>query len=132
MRQRDAPRRASYVDGINMTAALINPGNVTDAVNASGCNIGVYYTQSATVSNADISGANYFGVVVNGGNGTTAINVNITGSAIHDIGESPHNGTQHGDAIFYIDGSTSSSLDDSRTCGTSPSMKTTRTISVIP
>ena len=31
-------------DGINLTAALVNPsGPVTGTVNATGCNIGVYY-----------------------------------------------------------------------------------------
>jgi hypothetical protein len=119
-----------YVDGINMTAALVNPGDVTGTVTAAGCNIGVYYddsTTSATVNAADISGANYFGVVVNGGTGTHAIAVNVTGSAIHGIGETPLNGAQHGNAIFYINGSTSSSEDDSRTCGATT--KTTGTIS---
>src|SRR5882757_3704566 len=90
-----------YVDGINMTAEQINPGNVSGTVNAAGCNIGVYYndvTTSATVNAADISGANYFGVVVNGGGGAHAVAVNVTGSTIHDIGENPPNGAQHGNA----------------------------------
>ncbi len=35
---------AFFLDGINLTAALINPTTtVTGAVNAGGCNIGVYY-----------------------------------------------------------------------------------------
>jgi parallel beta-helix repeat protein len=119
-----------YVDGINMTAALVNPGDVTGTVNAAGCNIGVYYddgTTSATVNAADISGANYFGVVVNGGAGAHAIAVNVTGSAIHGIGETPLTGAQHGNAIFYMNASTLSSADDSRTCGATT--KTTGTIS---
>jgi hypothetical protein len=32
-----------FRDGINMTAALINPTSVTGTVNATGCNIGVYF-----------------------------------------------------------------------------------------
>ena len=119
-----------YVDGNNMTAALVNPGDVTGPVNAADCNIGVYYddgTTSATVNAADISGANYFGVVVNGGAGTHAIAVNVTGSTIHGIGETPLTGAQHGNAIFYMNASTSSSADDSRTCGATT--KTTGTIS---
>src|SRR5439155_8251071 len=38
------------------------------------------------------------GVLVNGAN------ANVTGSTIHDIGESPLNGSQHGDAIAYRNG----------------------------
>ena len=55
-------------DGLNMTAAVINPtATVTGQVNATGCNIGVYIdSQDATIDTAEIFGANYFGVVVNG------------------------------------------------------------------
>jgi hypothetical protein len=88
-------------DGINMTAAQIG-GNVTGNIDAAGCNIGVYYDNShpqGNVTNANIHGANYFGVVVNGDSGT--MKVNVTGSNIHDIGETPLNGDQHGNAIYY-------------------------------
>jgi hypothetical protein len=88
-------------DGINLTAAQIG-GNVTGALDAGGCNIGVYYDNSTTpgnVTGATIFGANYFGVVVNGDVG--AVSVNVTGSTIRDIGETPLNGTQHGTAIYY-------------------------------
>ena len=87
-------------DGINLTAAQIG-GNVTGNLDAAGCNIGVYYDSAHTgnVTNANISGANYFGVVVNGDVGT--VKVNVTGAAIHDIGETPLNGSQHGNAIYY-------------------------------
>jgi hypothetical protein len=87
-------------DGINMTAAQIG-GNVTGPLDATGCNIGVYYDNTTTgnVSGATISGANYFGVVVNGDVGT--VSVNVTNSGIHDIGETPLDGTQHGTAIYY-------------------------------
>ena len=91
-----------YRDGMNMTAALVNPGNVTGAVNATGCNIAVYYDQTGaggTVKNADIFGSNYFGVLVNGDNGPVA--VDVVNSAVHNIGESPLNGSQHGVAIYY-------------------------------
>ena len=47
------------------------------------------------MSGADISGANYFGVVADGAA------VNVTGSQVHNIGEVPFNGTQHGNAIYY-------------------------------
>jgi hypothetical protein len=85
-----------YRDGINMTAAQIG-GNVTGNLDAAGCNIGVYYGpgHSGTVSGANISGANYYGVVADGAA------VNVTGSNVHDIGEVPLNGSQHGNAIYY-------------------------------
>jgi len=87
-------------DGINMTAAQIG-GNVTGSLDAGGCNIGVYYdnTTSGNVTSATIFGANYFGVVVNGDAG--AVSVNVENSTIHDIGETPLNGDQHGVAIYY-------------------------------
>jgi hypothetical protein len=93
-------------DGINLTAAQIG-GPVTGTINAADtadgvpCNIGVYYdnTTSGNVTGATISGANYFGVVVNGDVG--AVSVNVTNSTVSHIGESPFNGTQHGVAIYY-------------------------------
>jgi hypothetical protein len=93
-----------YRDGINLTAAQIG-GTVTGTLDATGCNIGVYYDAShpATedgVSEADIFGANYFGVLVNG---TSA---NVTNSLVHDIGEVPLNGAQHGNAIVYLNAAT--------------------------
>lgn len=112
-----------FVDGNNLTAAMINPGTVTGTLAATGCNIGVYYDDGTdggsvggTVYAATISGANYFGIVVNGGGGHQAVNVNVTSSTIQNIGETPPNGTQHGVAIFYTNGSTLASVDDSRTC----------------
>lgn len=92
-----------YRDTINMTAALIDPvGTVTGVVDATGCNIGIYYDNlgaGGTVKAADIYGANYFGVLVNGDAG--AVGVDIISSKIHDIGENPHNGSQHGVAVYY-------------------------------
>jgi parallel beta-helix repeat protein len=91
-----------FRDGINMTAAQIG-ANVTGSLDAGGCNIGVYYDNTTTgnVTGATIFGANYFGVVVNGDVG--AVSTNVTGSTIHDIGESPltGQGSQHGTAIYY-------------------------------
>ncbi len=93
-----------FRDNTNMTAALINPGTVTGEVDATGCNIGVYYGPGAsgTVSGADIHGANYFGVVNDGAT------INIQNSAIYDIGETPFNGTQHGVGIYFVLGSSAS------------------------
>lgn len=88
-----------FRDGTNLTAALFNPTTtVTGTLDATGCNIGVYYGPgtSGTVSGADISGANYYGVVVN------AASVNVTGANIHDIGMVPLNGMQLGVGVLYM------------------------------
>jgi hypothetical protein len=90
-------------DGIPLTAKLVNPSStVTGAVDASGCNIGVYYGPGHTggVSGANVSGASYFGVVADGAA------VNVTGSAVHNIGEAPFNGAQHGNGLYYTGGAT--------------------------
>jgi hypothetical protein len=86
-------------DGINLTAARMG-GTVTGTVNAAGCNIAVYIdaTHPGSVTNADISGTDYYGVVVNG------VAANVTGSKVHRIGDSPFDGMQHGNAILYING----------------------------
>jgi len=86
-------------DNQDLTAAQIG-GSVTGALDALGCNIGVYYdsTHTGSVSGADISGANYFGVLVNGAT------VNVANSSAHAIGEVPLNGSQHGNAIVYLNG----------------------------
>ena len=55
-------------------------------------------TTRPRVSGADIHGAKYYGVVVEGAT------VNVTGSKVHEIGDIPFNGTQHGRAILYING----------------------------
>jgi hypothetical protein len=88
-------------DGINLTAAMINPASVTGTVNATGCNIGVYYGPGSQglIRNAEIYGANYFGIVANGD--TDDISLDILTSNIHDIGENPHSGTQHGIGIYW-------------------------------
>ncbi len=84
-------------DNINLTARQIG-GTVTGTLDATGCNIGVYNPTSVT--GADIFGANYYGVVVDGG--TTP--VDVTGASIHNIGEATFNGAQHGRAIYYVNG----------------------------
>ncbi len=82
-------------DTFNLTAAQIG-GSVTGELDATGCDIGVYNPTS--VAGADIHGAKYYGVVVDG------LNVNVTGSKVHQIGNVPFDGTQHGRAITYING----------------------------
>lgn len=89
-------------DSINLTAALINPsGNVAGDVDATGCNIGIYYGPAATgsVNGASIHSANYFGVVNNGAD------VSVINSTVYDIGEVPLNGDQHGVGIYFAYGS---------------------------
>ncbi len=83
-------------DGIDLTAAQIG-GSVTGGLDGAGCDIGVY--NPARVANADIHGARYYGVVVNG-----KYNVNTTNSKVHQIGDSPFDGMQRGRAILYING----------------------------
>jgi hypothetical protein len=83
-------------DGIDLTAAQIG-GNVTGSLDASGCDIGVYYgpATKGSVKNATIKNAKYFGVVNYRGK------VNVTNSTISQIGNTPLDGTQHGVGIFY-------------------------------
>src|SRR5205814_5000339 len=71
------------------------------------CNIGIYYGPgtSGTVEGSEVKGANYFGIVVTGednlGNlGTTS--VDVTSNSIHDIGENPPDGRQHGVGVYYF------------------------------
>jgi hypothetical protein len=85
-----------FRDGRELTAYQVG-GVVTGNVDATGYDIAVYNPTS--VSNADIHGATYYGVVVNG-----LTSVNTTNSKIHEIGESPLNGMQHGNAVLYING----------------------------
>ena len=89
-------------DNQNLTAALIvSASNQTinaTSVSAAGCNIGVYIgpgLTGITISNSQIFGANYYGIVNNGSN------VTVTKSQIHDIGENPLNGVQHGVGIYW-------------------------------
>ena len=101
-----------YRDGINLTAAVIDPGDLSGAsVDATGCNIGIFFGPGASgsVDSSEVKNANYFGIVVAGdtvdasGNPTSvgAASVDVTNNSVHDIGESPLNGTQHGVAIYY-------------------------------
>lgn len=73
---------------------------VTGALDATGCQIGAYYdTSGPGVSNANISGASYYGVFVDNG-----ASVDVTNSTISNIGEVPFNGAQHGWGVFYANG----------------------------
>jgi hypothetical protein len=83
-------------DGINLTAAQIG-GDVTGDLDATGCDIGVYYGPGAkgSVTKATITNAKYFGVVNYRGK------VNVKDSTISKIGNTPFDGTQHGVGILY-------------------------------
>jgi parallel beta-helix repeat protein len=85
-------------DSINLTAAQIG-GTVTGSLDATGCDIGVYFAKPGSVApGAQIFGARYFGVVNDG----TA--VTVEGANIHKIGENPFIGSQHGVGIYFTDG----------------------------
>jgi len=84
------------VDATNLTAASINPsGTVSGEVDATGCDIGIYFSSGVhVVQNADVHSARYFGIVNNGAN------VGMFNNTVHDIGDVPLDGAQHGRAIF--------------------------------
>jgi Right handed beta helix region len=87
-------------DGINLTAAQIG-GTVSGSLDATGCDIGVYFaTPGSVTAGTEIFGARYFGVVNNG------TSVTVEGGSIHDIGNKPFDGTQHGVGIYFVDGGT--------------------------
>jgi len=89
-------------DGINLTAATYvttNNTSVTGSLDATGCNIGVYFapgTSGGSVTGA-VFGASYYGVVVN------AASADVTNANIHDIGDDPptFSGAQHGVGVLY-------------------------------
>ena len=84
-----------------LTAAVVD-ASVSGAVDASGCDIGAYYDKvgsGESVSSADISGAKQYGVFVDGGKGD--VSVDVTDSSIHNIGDTPFDGVQYGNAIYY-------------------------------
>jgi Glycine rich protein len=84
-----------FRDGINLTAKQIG-GSVTGTLDASGCNIGVYYGPGTTGTvSGTITGSNYYGVVAD------RAAVNVTGATVHDIGETQPNGAQHGVGVLY-------------------------------
>ncbi len=85
----------------SFTAAVVNPvAPFAGPLPLSGCQIGVYFNEPGSVKNADIAGATHYGVFVDGAA------VNVTGSDIHQIGNTPFNGAQNGRAVFYTNGIT--------------------------
>ena len=108
-----APRARTtgfYRDGIDLTAAQIG-GNVTGDLDATGCDIGVYYGPGTkgSVKKATIKNAKYFGVLNYGGK------VDVKDSTISQIGDTPFNGSQHGIGILYT---TEKDLDGTTISGT--------------
>jgi hypothetical protein len=106
-------------DGMNLTAAVIADGDISgQTIDASAmppmrpmpCNIGIYYGPgtSGTVESSVVFGANYFGIVVTGEDGVDSLgnvgttSVDVSNNNIHDIGENPPNGTQHGVGVYYF------------------------------
>jgi len=83
-------------DGMDLTAAKIG-GNLTGELDATGCDIGVFYGPGVkgSVNAAKIMNAKYFGVVNYRGN------VDVKNSTISQIGNTPFDGTQHGVGILY-------------------------------
>ncbi len=84
----------------NLTAAMVvttTNFSISTSVNGSGCDIGIYIGPGlkGTINNTNVFGATYDGIVNDGGN------VTVTNSRIHDIGNSPLNGDQFGDGIYF-------------------------------
>ncbi len=94
-------------DGFFLTAAQVG-GNVTGPLDATGCDIGVYYGPgtSGNVTNAQVHGARYFGVVANGAA------VEVSDSDVYDIGNNPFDGSQHGVGIYFVDGASGDIADN--------------------
>jgi len=83
-----------------LTAAQIG-GTVSGSLDATGCDIGVYFATAGSVTaGAEIFGARYFGVVNDG------TSVTVEGASVHDIGNRPFDGTQHGVGIYFTNGGT--------------------------
>jgi len=84
-----------------LSARLVDPEEtVTGTVDATGCDIGVYFSSGSTgaVADAEIYGATWYGIVGHGADLT------IRDSTIHDIGSKPFDGMQYGVAILVRKG----------------------------
>jgi hypothetical protein len=97
------PQSAACVStGFNgLTALMVNPaGTVSGPVNASGCDIAIYYNSGeGKVENAQVSGARWYGIAVNGDNAN--VSVDVLNSQVSNIGDVPLNGNQRGVAVYY-------------------------------
>lgn len=111
-------------DGINMTAASINPtGTVTGEVDATGCNIGVYYGPTSARRQSRRCQRPWRELLRYR---RQKAKVDVTNSFVHQIGETPLNGSQHGVGIYYAtitgqqngdcNGSTSGQVTNNSAC----------------
>jgi hypothetical protein len=89
-------------DGTPLTARLVNPnGVVRGRVDATGCSVGVYFSRgTGSVRGAEISGARYYGVLVDG-NAGHHVTADVSDAAIHDIGDLPITSSRHGQGVAY-------------------------------
>jgi len=103
------PEATFSIDTISgLTAAEINTSVTGGTVNATGCDIGVYFSPGKTgvVRNATVFGAQKAGIVNNGAR------VTIDSNAVYQIGDTPLDGVQYGLAIYvYGQGSSLASGD---------------------
>lgn len=110
------PTGALDRDGTPLTARVVNPaGVVRGRVDATGCEVGVYFSQgTGRVEEADIFGARYYGVLADG-NGHT-VSVDVRNSAVHEIGEPQLTASRHGQGIAYrgFDGAASGTASGNR------------------
>ncbi|HEY7132728.1 MAG TPA: hypothetical protein VH440_10780 [Candidatus Limnocylindrales bacterium] len=96
------PTGAQDRDGTPLTARVVNPSKpVTGRIDARGCEVGIYFSRgtSGLVVGAEIFGARYYGVLVDGNGHDVA--ADVRGSSIHDIGETPITSDRHGQGIAY-------------------------------
>ncbi|MDQ1705467.1 MAG: hypothetical protein QOF18_1833 [Frankiaceae bacterium] len=92
-------------DGHVLTAAIVAaPGQVVSGPqDATGCDIGVYFgpgidgsVNGAVIGATELQAPTYYGVLVNGAA------VDVTNSSISNVGNHPHDGTQHGIGVDYL------------------------------
>jgi len=93
------PDTSFSIDGItNLNAAVVNPTTtVSGMVDATGCDVGVYFGPgtSGSVGGAIVENATMVDVVNNGGT------VSITDSTVNQIGDNPLDGVQYGIGIYF-------------------------------
>jgi hypothetical protein len=91
------------------------PGTFNTTLDAGGCDIGIYYGpgQSGLISGAEISGATYFAVLVNGAA------VNVLNSTINNVGSaiaSTDSANYPPTGIFYLGGANCPTQDGPSAC----------------
>lgn len=95
-----AQAAACTMTDYGLTAALVNPGVVSGTLDATGCDIAVYFNLGkGLVKNAIIFGAKRYGVLVNGDKNGVA--VDVLDNLIHDIVSVSSTGTLRGVGVYY-------------------------------